>query len=45
MGLSGGRGTHNPTTMNTHTQINPTELHVTIKFGIDAHGEQKRKTV
>ncbi len=25
--------------MNTHTQINPTELHATIKLGIDAHAK------
>ncbi len=25
--------------MNTHTQTNPTELHATIKLGIDAHAK------
>ena len=25
--------------MNTHTQINPNELHATIKLGIDAHAK------
>ena len=25
--------------MNTHTQINPSELHVTIKLGIDSHAK------
>jgi len=25
--------------MNTHTQLNPTELHATIKLGIDAHAK------
>ena len=39
MGLSGGGGTPNLTMMNTHTQINPTELHATIKLGIDAHAK------
>ena len=39
MGLSGGRGTPNLTTMNTPTQINPSELHATIKLGIDARAK------
>ena len=39
MGLSGGRGTPNLTTMNTKTQPNPTELPATIKLGIDAHAK------
>jgi hypothetical protein len=39
MGLSGGGGTPNLTTMNTHTQPIPTELHATIKLGIDAHAK------
>ncbi len=39
MGLSGGRGTPNLTMMNTHTQIDPTETHATIKLGIDAHAK------
>jgi len=25
--------------MNTHTQINPNELHATIKLGMDAHAK------
>jgi hypothetical protein len=39
MGLSGGGGTPNLTTMNTHTQFDLTELHATIKLGIDAHAK------
>ena len=39
MGLSGGIKTPNLTTMDTHTQVNPTELHATIKLGIDAHAK------
>ena len=35
-GLSGGDQTPNLTMMKTHTQINPNELHATIKLGIDA---------
>ena len=38
MGLSVGAGP-NLTTMNTRTQINPTELQATIKLGIDAHAK------
>ncbi len=38
-GLPGGDYPPNLTTMNTHTQINPTELHATIKLGIDAHAK------
>ncbi len=37
-GLSAGVGP-NLTTMNTPTQINPTELHSAIKLGIDAHAK------
>ncbi len=38
MGLSGGVRP-NLTTMNTDTQINPHELHATIKLGIDVHAK------
>ena len=39
MGLSGGDGTRNLTTMNNKTELNSTETHATIKLGIDAHAK------
>ena len=39
MGLSGGGGTPKLRTINTKIQLNPTELHATVKLGIDAHAK------
>lgn len=38
-GCQAGGGSPNLTTMKTHTQVNPTELHTAIKLGIDAHAK------
>jgi len=39
MGLSGGDGTRNLTTMQNKTELKSTETHASIKLGIDAHAK------
>ena len=43
MGFSDGNWTHHSSTKNPHKQANPTEVHTTIKLGIDAHATILRR--